>query len=873
MKKILFFTAIVFFLSLVVKSQVNDDFSDGDYTQNPQWMGETTKFQISSYSSSTWSIPPRLQLNGLSAADTTYLYTNSHMPDLNSKQWEFWVRLAFNTSVTNNCRIYLASDSSNFEGKLNGYFVMLGDDNNDNFDSISLWKQTGNSVEKLITGQTIYTGASSSYRIKITRDNAGTWSMYANQQGTSDYTFQGSAVETTHNISEYFGFFCKYTSTNKTNFYFDDIYAGDIIIDTIPPEAQNLMAISATQVDVLFSENIETASAENINNYFTTGIGFPATATKDPANNMLVHLVFPAPFIEGVLYSMDISNVRDNNGNTMQQVTKTFVFYRGFAFDILINEIMADPDPPVGLPNYEYLELYNRTQIPINLKNWKLLVGTSVYTIPDVTITADSFFIITNSNNITPFNMYGEVAGLSSFSLSNTGTTIILKNKDDKIIHYVSYTDDWYQNPFKEDGGWSLEQIDAGNPCGEAGNWNASNSINGGTPGTKNSVAGSNSDNTSPVIIRASVNRQEISKVKLYFSEIIDSISVLNTGKYFSDNGLGTPYMINTSDIGYRVISLYFSQNMQENVIYTLTVADSIFDCAGNKILLNQTVRFSIPLFPDSGDLVINEVLFNPKENGVDFVEIYNRSSKVLDFKDMYLASPGNPKNIINDNFLSFPGDYTVFTTNPNIVKIQYIAENPNNFIAMEAFPSFNDDAGEVILATITDTIIDNFSYNEAMHFPLLTSMDGVSLERINFNRPANDATNWHSASETVGFATPSYKNSQYSNIEPEDGNVSIAPEIFSPDNDGYNDVLNIHCKADAPGKMLNIIIYDAKGRLIKYLIKNQLISSESTFTWDGTDDSGRKANIGIYVVYMEIIDMKGSVKQYKKTAVLATKF
>ena len=105
-----------------------------------------------------------------------------------------------------------------------------------------------------------------------------------------------------------------------------------------------------------------------------------------------------------------------------------------------------------------------------------------------------------------------------------------------------------------------------------------------------------------------------------------------------------------------------------------------------------------------------------------------------------------------------------------------------------------------------------------------------------------------------------------------DDGDVSVYPEIFSPDNDGYNDVLNIYCKTDSPGKMLNITIYDSKGRLIKYLIKNQLMSAENVYSWDGINDNNQKANIGIYVIYVEILDMKGNVKHYKKTAVLATK-
>ena len=216
----------------------------------------------------------------------------------------------------------------------------------------------------------------------------------------------------------------------------------------------------------------------------------------------------------------------------------------------------------------------------------------------------------------------------------------------------------------------------------------------------------------------------------------------------------------------------------------------------------------------------------------------------------------------------------THLTTNPDKVKEQYTTPNPYGFIKMASFPAFNNDEGMVILRTMADTVIDAMTYTADMHFPLLNSTDGVSLERIDFNRPASDNTNWHSAAETAGFATPAYENSQFfpGNFA-DDMAVSLDPEIFSPDNDGYKDVLNINCQAASPGKVISIMIYDAKGRLVKTLVKSKMMSEKASFSWDGTQDDATKANIGIYVIYVESFDLNGSVKHYKHTAVLATKF
>jgi hypothetical protein len=46
-------------------------------------------------------------------------------------------------------------------------------------------------------------------------------------------------------------------------------------------------------------------------------------------------------------------------------------------FDLIITEIMADPDPSNGLPVTEFVEIYNRSQVPINLSGWILFDGSS----------------------------------------------------------------------------------------------------------------------------------------------------------------------------------------------------------------------------------------------------------------------------------------------------------------------------------------------------------------------------------------------------------------------------------------------------------------------------------------------------------------
>jgi len=94
---------------------------------------------------------------------------------------------------------------------------------------------------------------------------------------------------------------------------------------------------------------------------------------------------------------------------------------------------------------------------------------------------------------------------------------------------------------------------------------------------------------------------------------------------------------------------------------------------------------------------------------------------------------------------------------------------------------------------------------------------------------------------------------------------------VFSPDEDGYKDLTHIKYSFNEPGYVANINIYNSNGRKIKTLIKNELLGTSGMFFWDGTNNENYKASIGIYIIYIEIFDLAGSIKKYKKVCVLAS--
>jgi hypothetical protein len=162
--------------------------------------------------------------------------------------------------------------------------------------------------------------------------------------------------------------------------------------------------------------------------------------------------------------------------------------------------------------------------------------------------------------------------------------------------------------------------------------------------------------------------------------------------------------------------------------------------------------------------------------------------------------------------------------------------------------------------------------YNKNFHSDLIKDDEGVSLERISYSNPTNDSQNWNSASAQSGFATPGYINSNARPSTPvAQGTVTIEPEIFIP-NSGAYDFAKINYAFDQAGYIANIRVVDLEGRSIKTIANNENLGFEGFFRWDGDRDDGSRARMGYYVVWVEVFDTSGTVSNFRKRVVIATR-
>jgi hypothetical protein len=847
-------------------AQFQDDFFDGNFDQNPQWFGDTANFQINANN--------ELQLNAPSSG-TSQLYVNA--PTADSTVWEFYLNMDFSPSSGNRLKVYLSSDNTDFSASVNGYFIQIGESGSN--DAIELWRQDGTNSTILIRGADAAVGSEPAIvRVRVVRDENYNWSLYADYSGGTNFILDGSTTDNTHLFGYFFGIQCNYTSTRTDKFYFDDFYIFPLYQDNDAPEISQVEVNFPTELTIIFNENIDIITASDVMNYnVNNGIGNPNQANVDMNNNRIVRLTFNNNFQDGMTNELTISNIEDESGNAISSETVNFQYIDvqvAAIYDILINEIFADPTPSIGLPEVEFIEIYNRSNQHFNLENYTFSDASNDILLPNTILQSGEYAIICDVEDTAQFFIFGKVIGVDRFpSLTNSSELLQLKNANNELIDAVEYDISWYQDNNKSDGGWTLERIFINQPCLIGfENWTASTRILGGTPCQTNSVVETENDVEMPKILRAFPD--SLNRIRLFFSERVDQNTAEDITNYtFSENLTITNATLEFPNA--NTVLLILNENLITNKIYTVSIENTLQDCINNNFSITENaVQFAIPLNIEPKDLLINEVLFNPQTGGYDFVEIYNYSNKVLNINDLKIGSANDglldvvlP---IESERLIFPNDYLVLSENTLDIRNRYTVQGMDNFIQTD-LPTYPDDEGAVVLVA-NGEIIDQFNYSEDDHFELIGDYDGVSLERIDFIAETQDKNNWHSAASTIGFATPSYLNSQaiQTNTSSSSDDFWLEKITFSPNSDGFEDALILSYDLDSPDYVATVRIFDVEGRLTNTLVNNELLGMKGIIQWQGLTEENTKARMGIYILHVQLFRPDGTVEAIQKTCVLA---
>ncbi len=836
-----------------------DNFSDGDFYQSPAWTGNDSSFLINDNL--------QLQLNA-STAGNAYLATqiNLNLPDID---WEFFVKMSLSPSTNNNARIALFVTTNRIDSLPDGLWVQLGEAGSN--DAIRLIARINQVDSVLCSGPSAQIAAPFSFCIKISLISGHIWKIYSKTINQAYFSCLASANFPISTGNGFFGILCKFTSSNLNNFIFDNITIQPHPFDTSPPLLLKAQIIPPSSLSIQYSEPTDSSSSFQLYNY---SIGnppyYPKWITSGLKENCFT-LTFDSSFIHNQYYPLHISYIYDKEGNKIHDTTLQVIYWDINCFDVIINEIMADPDPEIELPPVEYIELYNRSSHPVDLSSWIVTIGSSNKILPEFTLIPFGYVILIPAKDSLFYPNKSNTIYLKSLSISNTGSLITLSDQNGNQVHAIQYTAAQHDQANKKEGGWSLEMIDPTNPC-EPTNWKSSIDPSGGTPAYLNSVFDNNPDNTAPTLLRS--RWIDSTHFIISASETIDSLTLIPPPHFALTPQTSEISAIQTVKPLNQELLFNTNHPLDTLTSYTISTLDTIKDCSGNLLALPVSISLGKPFIPRNNEIIINEILTNPLPDQTDYLELVNNTDSFLDLNKVilnYRSSSSEITTITLPKVTINPHEYLLLSRTPEKLKEQYNIPYKERLVFCNSLPDFSSSSGTIVLSLTNNQsiVIDSFNYTSELYPALINSTDGVSLERVNPLRPTNEPTNWQVASTTNNYGTPGYLNSQYCVIPDGEGKLLISPKIFSPKLPNLEHSVSLKIKSNDPGSFATLTIYNINGQRVITIINHELIGTEAIYSWNGLTENGLPSPTGYYLVMLQLYNSNGKTEILKGQIIL----
>ncbi len=540
---------------------------------------------------------------------------------------------------------------------------------------------------------------------------------------------------------------------------------------------------------------------------------------------------------------------------------------------LLITEIMFDPQPIVSLPAYEYVELYNIGPDTVDLNNWGLRVGEKKNILPSYKLAPEYYVVLSNKTGAPEFSERNlPVLSMEKWALlRNSGQFLALLSPRGEIIHFMTYHPSQFEDALKQEGGWSLELTDMGHACQQDA-WHPSIASSGGTPGKENSFTLTLGDNLPSRPVRLGI--QDEDKLLL----ILDKpIMPLNTTEWFSF--FIEPSTLEIDSWRYLddrpwMIEIALNNIIPDGTRFSLSVGGEATDCSGVS-LISGTVEFGIPEAPDSSDVVISEIMFDPADNQPEFIGIHNASGKILALNDLYVATCDETGLIsrfskpVVESFLMFPGQEYALTSDGYLLGLMDSDIPLGQICEKSDMPALSNQGSILCILDESQKVLDMIRYYPAWHDPRLEDTKGISLERIRLDLSGWFSSNWHSASIASGGSTPGMENSQRSLQIDVSTVFSIENRAFCPDQDGYGDYLLIRISTGEPGWIGSAGVWNLAGSQVKELSAAGALPINGVIKWDGSDELGNRVPSDYYVIILNYIKPDGSKGRWKEACVV----
>jgi hypothetical protein len=626
-----------------------------------------------------------------------------------------------------------------------------------------------------------------------------------------------------------------------------------------------------------FSEPLDAATVA-ADAFSLNASGTPAIETASLSDTSAVQVVCGLDrSLSAGSFTLVASGVADPVGNVQSDTRASFRYFVPEVpqpSDLVITELLYAPPSASS----EFIEVYNRSEKTVDLGTLEFADADREYDplAPRLTaIEPDSHVVFVDDAAafVATFPDVSFRAPDGWDALNNGGDTVYLRHAPSgTVIDSVPYTPSWGGSD-----GRSLERIDPAGPSDAASNFASSTAEAGATPGARNSQYNPDEAAPAPVFAEQTADR----RIAITFSEPLAPASVRPDAFSLSAASVTAAQIRRDS-----VAALTLDDRPSGSTVQIEGVQDRVG---------NELTRAAAPLAyrPDSGDVVVNEILFDPRAddfddrpNQVEYVEVLNRTERALSLRGLFVTDRPDERGVADTTRAGrrtalSPGGYGVVAATPDDAQSaeesQLARAFPQAPLAGDSVAFLPVDAQRLGLGNDGDLVrlhrddgtpITDISYSPDWHAAGLEEPKGTALARIS---PTGGATgdNWTSSTAPTG-GTPGQPNAVSLGPPPEasDRGLRIEPSPFSVERDGAT---RIRYTLDDVPNLVRAQIFDARGRKVRTLEDARLVGRTGELVWNGRDDEGNRVRIGVYIVLFEAVRAEeGTVARFKKPVVVA---
>lgn len=724
------------FLNLIkVNAQVRETFDDGNLFANPIWLGTDSLFKVNT--------AKQLQSEGKSSLTIANLATS--IESAPALEWEFWMRLNFNPSSQNNSRFYLYADSINLIKSTHAAFIQFGGSTG-NTDSVSLYMVKNGFTQVCIKGRPGTLGKTQNQvKIKVIKTEKHQWQLETDTSLTQQsWIKEGTAFDSSNTIAGFMGINFKYTIGNAGNLFFDNLYQGQVRKDTTPPQLLSARWLNNSLLRLRFDEPIQSSFCQ------VSSTIFQSDSIYLLGNDLYVKI--SKEINSPASIEITLTDCYDIEGNRSADTSIITTLFEPNFQDILITEILADPSPTVGLPDAEYIEIYNNSTYPVYLDQLQIQKGSKYYPLPltEQQLLPKQFMLLHQIKDSILFQNYSSKIGMNLPSLSNDGDTLLLADKKGLLLHAINYNLNTYQDNIKKDGGYSLEMMHPSQLCKENTNWKASKHTKGGTPGEANSYWQDNPDNKGPNLLK--IVLIDSLNLHLFFDEAISQFQSCKL------EDISCEFTLHQNELH---VLFPRALNHQESLLLN---CQGLKDCMGNESNLNIPLFYAEQQAPAMHQLLINEICFDENLNShypkAEYIELYNNSKYAIELKNFSLSDLST--TAILDSYLLLPDSFLILCSETNAVIFSSLAPA----LGVKEFPSLST-TDQLSLRNAQNLLLHQVNYEGVwLTQNLQKNPKAASIELINKQYPCSGKLAWQPSLSPLGGSPGKINTVQHEKID-----------------------------------------------------------------------------------------------------------